>query len=91
MSPEMPFGKLLKYSISLKNTDELEKRKIQYDLLLLEGVLRAHVGIDGNAKIIAGPKASSKEILAAIPARHSAKVLSKESMDYKQLLSESYN
>lgn len=87
---EKPFNELKKIKISLKNAKEEESRKVQYDLMLLEEVLRAHAEA-GSITIIAAPKASAKKLLSAIPSNLKPKVLKQEKLSYTELLKNTYS
>lgn len=89
MSKE-PFGKLAKLTISVKKQDSIGKRKTQYDLMMIEGILRAHVGTE-DATVIAEKSLAEEKILSAFPAKDCAKVQKREEIGYSQLLSESYS
>ena len=69
----------------------LDNRKLQYDLMLLENVLRAHVTPENRVVIIAKPEASIEKILSAIPEKFKPKVLIQESISYKELLKNTFN
>lgn len=83
--------KLKVFKISLKNMKELDNRKLQYDLMLLEGVLRTHVTQKSEAVIIARPEAKVEKILSAIPKKYNPKVLNQESITYNELLKKTFN
>ena len=87
---KLPFKELKKFKIGLKNIKELENRRLQYDLMLLEEVVRAHVGKDNNATIIAKPNAL-KKILYVIPKEFKPKLLKQESLSYNKLLKNTFN
>jgi len=90
-SQEITFKELKKFKIGLKGINDLEKRKLQYDLMVLEEVLRAHVADDGKIIVIAKPNTQAKEIMGKIPKKFKPKVLSAASINYSELLKNTFN
>ena len=87
---EKPFNELKKIKISLKNAKEPECRKVQYDLMLLDEVLRVHAEA-GAVTIIAIQKAGVKKLLSAIPSSLKPKVLKQEKLSYTELLKRTFS
>ena len=81
---------LMKVSIAFETIPELENRKIQFDMLLIEKVLRAHVG-ENKAVIISEKSIILDELLSKIPKQFKPKITSKENITYSELLKNTYN
>ncbi len=82
---------LNRFQISLQGLKGLDNRKLQYDLMLLDNVLRVHVTPESKAVIIAKPEASVEKIISAIPEKFKPKVLIRESISYNELLKNTFN
>ncbi|HIH21953.1 MAG: hypothetical protein J4478_01505 [Candidatus Diapherotrites archaeon] len=88
---KLPFRTVRKISIKLSGKiGELENRKLQYDLLTTDKVLRAHIGKQGNAIIIAAEGLKAGELLRFIPKKLKPKVECEEKIPYTELLSKTY-
>ena len=88
-----PFEKVTKAEFELKGlTTMKEAAHLQYKLLLLEPVLRAHVDFSGKTAsiILDNPSKNTKKIAEAIkPVK--AILKSKEAIDYDELVDKGYH
>jgi hypothetical protein len=93
MTDKEPFGKLLKAEFELRGLDSLKHAAhLQYKLMLLEPVVRAHVSFPKKTLeiIYSNPTKNTQPILSALkPVR--AILKSKQSIEYSEIVRRGYH